>query len=81
MGALTWIVFGALAGWFATRISGRNRSQGCLSNILLGVVGAFVGGLIMQLLTRQEFNFAFNVSSFAVAVLGALVLLALFARR
>ena len=74
MGILAWIIFGALAGGVAGMVAGSKRS-GCLYNIVIGVVGAFVGGLIMQFITRESFNFAFNWPSFLVAVIGAVILL------
>jgi uncharacterized membrane protein YeaQ/YmgE (transglycosylase-associated protein family) len=75
MGILSWIIFGALAGWVASMIAGTNERQGCLLNIIVGIIGAFVGGFLMQLLTGRQFDMAFNLSSFIVAVLGAVVLL------
>ncbi len=75
MGLLAWIIFGAIAGWIASIIAGTNRRQGCLLNIIVGVVGAFIGGLLMQFITGQSFDFRFNPSSFVVAVIGALILL------
>jgi uncharacterized membrane protein YeaQ/YmgE (transglycosylase-associated protein family) len=75
MGLLAWIVFGALAGWVASLLTG--TSNGCCLNILVGVVGAFVGGIIVQLATGRGFSIGFNLPSFAVAVLGAVVLVAL----
>jgi uncharacterized membrane protein YeaQ/YmgE (transglycosylase-associated protein family) len=75
MGPLTWIIFGALAGWAASLIAGTNRRQGCLLDIIVGVAGAFVGGLIMQFLGGRKFDFGFDLTSFGVAVLGAIVLL------
>ena len=75
MGILVWIVFGALAGGVAGMIAGSKRA-GCLYNIIIGVVGAFVGGLIMQFITGESFNFIFDWRSFLVAVVGAIVLLA-----
>ena len=74
MGILAWIIFGALAGGVAGMVAGNKRS-GCLYNIVIGVVGAFVGGLIMQFITGESFNFAFNWPSFLVAVIGAVILL------
>lgn len=76
MGILAWIIFGALAGWAATAIIGA-KDRGCVTNVIIGVVGALVGGLLMQFITGINFNFAFDLRSFAVAVLGAVVLLAL----
>ena len=77
MGLVTWIIFGALAGWVASMIAGTNQRQGCFLNIIVGVVGAFIGGLIMELLTGSDFSFGFNLRSFGVAVVGAVLLLAI----
>ena len=79
MGLLAWIVFGALAGWAANLVvGGRNRrSQGCLVSILVGIVGAVLGGLLYKVVTGREKTFEFDLSSFGVAVLGAVLLLAL----
>jgi uncharacterized membrane protein YeaQ/YmgE (transglycosylase-associated protein family) len=75
MGILAWIIFGALAGWVASLIAGTNDRQGCLLNIIVGVVGAFIGGLLMQLFTGNRFSFDVDLGSFIVAVIGAVVLL------
>lgn len=75
MGLVTWIVFGALAGWVASKIAGTNERQGCFLNIVVGIVGAFIGGIIMELVTGRGFSFGFNLSSFVVAVIGAIILL------
>jgi uncharacterized membrane protein YeaQ/YmgE (transglycosylase-associated protein family) len=76
MGILLWIVFGALAGWAANRLTG-DTSRGCLTNILTGIIGAFIGGLIVTFASGDHFHFGFNPVSFIVAVFGAIVLLAL----
>ncbi len=75
MGILAWIIFGALAGWVASLLAGTNEQQGCILNIVVGIVGAFLGGLLVQLFTGSGFNFEFDITSFIVAVIGALVLL------
>lgn len=77
MGLVTWIIFGALAGWVASKIAGSDRRQGCFLNIVVGIVGAFVGGIIMELATGRGFGFGFNLSSFVVAVMGAILLLSI----
>ena len=56
-------------------IVGTDRRQGCLLNIVVGVIGALIGGVVVEFLTGEEFSFAFNVPSFAVAVVGAVILL------
>jgi uncharacterized membrane protein YeaQ/YmgE (transglycosylase-associated protein family) len=75
MGLITWIVFGALAGWVASMIAGSDERQGCFLNIVVGVVGAFIGGIIVGFVTGRGFSFGFNLPSFVVAVIGAIVLL------
>jgi uncharacterized membrane protein YeaQ/YmgE (transglycosylase-associated protein family) len=77
MGLLSWIIFGALAGWVASMLAGRNERQGCLMNIAVGVIGALIGGFIVNLLTGGGFDIGFNLPSFVVAVIGSLILLAL----
>ena len=83
MGWLSWIIFGGIAGWVASLIAGTNNRQGCILNIVVGIVGAFVGGVIMQSLTNAPFSFGFDLRSFVVAVIGSIILLALvrFVRR
>jgi uncharacterized membrane protein YeaQ/YmgE (transglycosylase-associated protein family) len=75
MGIIAWIVFGALAGWVASLIAGTNREMGWLENIVVGIVGAFLGGFLFSLLTGRDNYMEFNLGSFLVAVIGALVLL------
>ncbi len=83
MNWLSWIIFGGIAGWVASLIAGTNNRQGCILNIVVGIVGAFVGGVIMQSLTGAPFDFDFSPQSFVVAVIGSVILLALvrFVRR
>jgi uncharacterized membrane protein YeaQ/YmgE (transglycosylase-associated protein family) len=77
MGILSWVIFGALAGWVASMLAGTNERQGCITNIVIGVVGAFIGGFVIELVTGSQFSFDFNIRSFIVAVVGAVGLLAL----
>lgn len=71
---LVWIVVGGLAGWVASKIVGTDKSQGVVGNIVVGVVGALVGGFLVGLLGGAGFT-GFNLWSFLVALLGAVVLL------
>ncbi|MCS6843374.1 MAG: GlsB/YeaQ/YmgE family stress response membrane protein [Caldilineales bacterium] len=84
LGCISWIVFGALAGWVASLITGRNNRQGCLLNIVVGVIGAFLGGALASLIFGGTFAIRWSLSSFAVAVVGAtlfLLVVNLFSRR
>ena len=83
MSLIGWIVLGALAGWIASIIMGRNDRMGCITNIVVGIVGAFLGGWIFSLFGGTGIT-GFNLWSFLVAIVGAVVLLAivgLFTRR
>jgi uncharacterized membrane protein YeaQ/YmgE (transglycosylase-associated protein family) len=85
LGWLSWIIFGALAGWVASILTGNNSRMGCLSNIIVGIIGAFLGGWIYSLITGHPLIVSWNLTAFIVAVLGAVILLAvlnlLFGRR
>lgn len=73
-GIITWIVVGGLAGWVASLITRTNRSQGILGNIVVGIVGGLIGGFIFGLMGGEGFT-GFNIWSFIVALVGAVILL------
>jgi uncharacterized membrane protein YeaQ/YmgE (transglycosylase-associated protein family) len=72
MGIILWIIFGALAGWIASAIMKSN--DGVLMDIVIGIVGAVLGGWIMSLFGQGGVS-GFNLYSFLVAILGAVVLI------
>jgi uncharacterized membrane protein YeaQ/YmgE (transglycosylase-associated protein family) len=74
MNWILWIIFGALAGWIASMIMGRNAQMGALANIIVGIIGALLGGWIMSAFGAQGVT-GFNLTSLIVAILGAIVLL------
>ena len=71
---LGWIVLGALAGWIASMIMGKNKEMGAAANIIVGIIGAFVGGFLVNILGGQGLT-GFNLWSLIVAVIGAVLLL------
>lgn len=71
---ILWVVFGALAGWIASIITGKNRKMGGLANVVVGIIGAFLGGAIMNFFGYQGFT-GFNLWSLLVAIGGAVVLI------
>ena len=74
MGIIAWLVFGALAGWVASILVGRNKEMGIVANIVVGIIGALIGGWIMSALGGTPVT-GFNLGSFVTAVVGAIVLL------
>lgn len=74
MGWLGWIIIGALAGWIASMIVGKNKKMGLLMNLIVGVVGAFIGGFIVNLIGGEGIT-GFNLWSLLVATGGSVVLL------
>ena len=76
MGIILWIIFGALVGWVASLIMKTDAEQGAFLNIIVGVVGAVIGGWLMSVIGESGVG-GFNLYSFLVALLGACVLIAL----
>jgi len=74
MDIILWIIFGALAGWVASIIMKTNSQQNTLIDIILGIVGSVVGGLLMNFFGQSGVT-GFNIYSFAVAVIGAVVII------
>ena len=74
MGILIWIIFGASVGWVASMIM--KGGGGLVWDIIVGIVGAVIGGLVMSLLGSSGVS-GFNLYSFLVALLGACILIAI----
>jgi uncharacterized membrane protein YeaQ/YmgE (transglycosylase-associated protein family) len=74
MGIIAWIILGLLAGWIASMIMGTNARQNMMADIILGVLGAVVGGFIVNLGGGLGIT-GFNFYSLMVAVLGAVLLI------
>jgi uncharacterized membrane protein YeaQ/YmgE (transglycosylase-associated protein family) len=74
MWVLLWIVFGGLVGWVASKIMRTDAEQGIVLNIVVGIVGAVLGGWLVSYFGGSGVT-GFNVNSFAVALLGAIVLI------
>ncbi len=72
MGWLAWIVVGAIAGWLASMVM--NTHLGLIGNIVVGIVGAFLGGFLFRAIGENGAT-GFNVWSIFVSFVGAVVLL------
>ena len=77
MGIIAWIVVGLIAGALAKLIMPGDDPGGIIVTILLGIVGAFVGGFIVNLLGGAGVS-GFNLWSIVVATIGAIILLAIY---
>jgi uncharacterized membrane protein YeaQ/YmgE (transglycosylase-associated protein family) len=73
---LVWVIIGAIAGWLASIVMKTNREQGLILDIIVGIVGAFIGGFIFNALGTAGVT-GFNIWSIFVAFIGAVVLLGL----
>lgn len=73
MGILAWIVIGGLSGWLASIIV-RRKGMGCILDIVAGIIGALIGGLIFSYFGSKGIT-GFNIWSFFVAFVGAVIIL------
>ena len=76
MSFLGWVFFGLITGFIASKIV-HQEGQGCLLNIALGVIGAFVGGFMFTQIGGQGIT-GFNIYSMFVAIIGAIVVLLIY---
>ena len=77
---ILWLLFGALVGWLASMVMRTDAQQGALMNIVVGIVGAFLGGLLFTFLpgsTSNINNSDFSLGGLLVSFVGAVVLLAI----
>jgi uncharacterized membrane protein YeaQ/YmgE (transglycosylase-associated protein family) len=73
MGIISWIVLGAIAGFIANLIVG--GGEGVIGTIILGIVGAVVGGYLASALFHKGDVSGVNVESIVISVLGAILVL------
>lgn len=75
MGIIMWLVVGGVIGWLASVIMRTDGQQGIILNIVVGIIGAFIGGLIF---TRGDINNApLTITTFLVSLVGSIILLAI----
>ena len=78
MSIIGWLIIGALAGWIASMIAGTNAQQGWVMNVVVGIVGALIGGFLVNLLMPGANVGGFNLISLIVAIVGAVILLSVY---
>jgi len=79
MNLILWLVIGGVLGWLASIVMKTDKQQGILLNVVVGIVGAFLGGLLLApLFGTGTINVGdFSIGSLVVSFLGAIVLLAI----
>ena len=73
MGIIAWIILGLIAGFIASKIVNKS-GQGVVMDIVLGILGALVGGFLMSIIGGAGIT-GFNIWSILVAIFGAIVVL------
>lgn len=74
MNLILWLIFGAITGWVASLLMRTNTSQGMLMDIVVGILGASIGGLIFNFFGVPGVT-GFNLYSALVSVVGAIALI------
>jgi uncharacterized membrane protein YeaQ/YmgE (transglycosylase-associated protein family) len=79
MNFIIWLLVGGIIGWIASKIMNTDAQQGVLLNVIVGIVGAFLGGLLISPLVgvptiNQD---AFSIGAMLVSLVGAVILLAI----
>lgn len=74
VGTIARIILGALSGWLASIVMGKNSQMGALANIVVGIVGAFIGGIVFRLIGAVGVT-GLNLWSLIVSVVGSCILL------
>jgi uncharacterized membrane protein YeaQ/YmgE (transglycosylase-associated protein family) len=78
MNFVLWLIVGGIVGWLASLIMKTDGQQGILLNVVVGIVGAFIGGwLISPLVGTGSINEGLSIGSVIVSLLGAVILLAI----
>ena len=79
MNLIIWLIVGGILGWLASIVMRRDAQQGVLLNVVVGIVGAFLGGFLLSpLLGAGTINMNdFSVMGLVVSFLGAVILLAI----
>ena len=78
MNIIIWLVVGGILGWLASLVMKTDGQQGILLNVIVGIVGAFIGGwLISPMVGTGTINDGFSIGSVVVSLIGAIILLAI----
>jgi uncharacterized membrane protein YeaQ/YmgE (transglycosylase-associated protein family) len=73
MGIIIWLIVGGIVGWLASMVMRTDAQQGIILNIVVGIVGAVIAGLLFG----GSINQGITVETFLYSLLGAVILLAI----
>lgn len=71
---IVWVILGGLSGWIASKITNKDSQMGIGMNILVGIIGAFIGGWLVGIFGLGPAT-GLNIWSFLVSILGAVILI------
>lgn len=74
-GVLAWIIFGGIVGWLASKIMDTDKEQGIVANVVIGIIGALLGGFLASMVGWSAPAAGFDIYSFLISLLGAILLL------
>ncbi len=74
VGIIVWLIVGGVVGWLASLVMRTDAQHGIFLNIVVGLVGAFIGG---WLFSSADINDGITVGTFLVSLVGAIILLAI----
>jgi uncharacterized membrane protein YeaQ/YmgE (transglycosylase-associated protein family) len=79
MNVIIWLVVGGLVGWVASKVMNTDGQQGILMNVVVGIVGALIGGWVLSPIVRASTinEGDFGIGGLFVSLVGAIVLLAI----
>lgn len=73
---IVWLILGGISGWIASKITGNDENMGIGLNIVVGIVGAFVGGWLAGIFGLGPAT-GLNLWSFVISIVGSVILLAI----
>jgi len=73
MSIIAWLVVGAVAGYLAGYLVKGDESLGVIGHVVLGIIGALIGGFVVGLLTNTDYTTGINIPTILVATIGAII--------
>jgi len=74
MSIIAWLVVGLIAGWIANMIMS-SGAGGLLADLVIGVLGAIIGGFVVGLITGADYTSGINIPTILVSIVGAIILI------